>query len=140
MRLAGEGQVARRLNGMISRLIAQQFKWETQNTPLLVAARLLASRASPFGPKVGAEARCQAGWNCSAALYHAPLDEYICCHSAESVVPRWIRVAASTSHAWESKLVICECCHPACCDACSSVCRSGRCAHLGDRCFHDRAR
>ena len=28
-----------------------------------------------FGLKVGAEVRCRAGWDCSVAFYHAPLDE-----------------------------------------------------------------
>ena len=69
-------------NGMRSRLVAHQFNWaqrddETQNTPPLVAARLLVSKASSFGHKVGAEARCLAGWDCSVAFHHAPLDEDI---------------------------------------------------------------
>ena len=67
---------------MRSRLVAQQFTWTkrddvTQSTPPLVAARLLVSKASSFGHKVGAEARCLAGWDCSVAFYHAPLDEDI---------------------------------------------------------------
>ena len=51
--------------GMESRLVAQQFNWTkradvTQNTPPLVAARILVSMASLFGHKVGPEARCLA--------------------------------------------------------------------------------
>ena len=47
-----------RRNGMRSRLVAEQFGWakrddETQNTPPLVAARLLVSKAASFGHKVG---------------------------------------------------------------------------------------
>ena len=69
-------------NGVRSRLVAQQFNWAkrddaTQNTPPLVAARLLLSKASSFGHKVGAEARCLAGWDCSVAYYRALLDEDI---------------------------------------------------------------
>ena len=46
-------------------------------------------------------------------------------------MPRWIRVATSTGHERheKSKLGIWKCCHRgACCEACSSVCRSGCCA------------
>ena len=69
-------------NGMRSRMVAEQFNWAqhadvTQNTPHLVAARLLVSKASSFGHKVGPEARCLAVWGCSAAFHHAPLDEDI---------------------------------------------------------------
>ena len=67
---------------MRSRLVAQQFNWAkrddvTQNTPPLVAARLLVSKALSFGHKVGALARCLAGWDCSVAVCHGPLDEDI---------------------------------------------------------------
>ena len=59
-----------------------QFNWAkrddvTQNTPPLVAAHLLVGKASSFGHKVGAEARCLAGWDCSVAVCRAPLDEEI---------------------------------------------------------------
>ena len=58
-------------NGMRSLLVAQQFNWAkrddvTQNMPPLVAARLLVSKASSSGHKVGPEARCQAVWDCAA--------------------------------------------------------------------------
>ena len=64
-------------NGMRSRLVAQQFNWAeredvTQNTPPVVAARLLVSKASSFEHKVGPAAQCLAGWDCSVAFYHAP--------------------------------------------------------------------
>ena len=54
-------------NGMRSRLVAQQFIWAkpddvTQNTALLVAARLLFSKAASFGHKIGPEALCLALW------------------------------------------------------------------------------
>ena len=67
---------------MRSRLVAQQYNWAkrddvTQNTPPLVAARLLVSKAASFGHKVGPEARCLAVWDCSVAFYHAPLGEDI---------------------------------------------------------------
>ena len=67
---------------MRSRLVPKRFNWAkrddvTQNTSLLVAARLLVSNASPFEHKVGPEARCLAGWDYSVAFYHAPLDEDI---------------------------------------------------------------
>ena len=67
---------------MRSRMYAQQFNWAkrddvTQNTPPLVAARLLISKASSFGHKIGLEARCLAVWDCSVAFYHGPLDEDI---------------------------------------------------------------
>ena len=66
----------RRKNGMRSRLVAQQFNWAkrddvTQNTPPLVAAHLLVSKASLSGHKVGAGARCLAGWECSVAVDRA---------------------------------------------------------------------
>ena len=72
----------RRKNGMSSRLVAQQFNWAkrddgTQTTPPLVAARLLVSRESSFGHKIGAEARCLTGWDCSVSFHHASLDEDI---------------------------------------------------------------
>ena len=62
--------------------VAWQFDWAkrndvTQNTPPLVAGRLLVSKAASFGHKVGPEARCLAAWDCSVAFYHAPLDEDI---------------------------------------------------------------
>ena len=71
-----------RKNGMTSRLVAQQFNWAkrdyvTQNAPPLVAARLLVSKASSFAHEDGVEARCLAGWDCSVAFHHAPLDEEI---------------------------------------------------------------
>ena len=74
-------------NGLRSRLAAQQFTWAnrddvSQNTPSLVAARLLVGQTSSFGHKVGQETRCLAGWDCSVAFYHAPVDEDIV------VVPR----------------------------------------------------
>ena len=63
-------------NGMISRLVAQQFNRAKRDdvTPL-VAVRLLVSTASSSGHKVGAEAQCLASWDCSVAFCHAPLDE-----------------------------------------------------------------
>ena len=69
-------------NGMRSRLVAQQFNWAklddvTQTTPPLVAARLLVSKASSFGHKVGPKPRCLAVWDCSVAFYQSPLDEDI---------------------------------------------------------------
>ena len=61
---------------MKSRVVAQQLKWAkrddiTQNTPLLVTARLLVNKASSFGHKIGPEGRCLAVWDCSVAIYHA---------------------------------------------------------------------
>ena len=74
-------------HGMRSRLKRDDV---TQNTPPLVAARLLVSKASSFGHKVGAEARCLAGWDCSVAFYHAPLDEDIVVIPSKKVVgPAW---------------------------------------------------
>ena len=72
---------------------AQQCTWAkrddvTQNTPPLVAARLLVSKASSFGHKVGPEARCLAVWDCSVAFYHAPLDEGS--KEGEMHFPEWI--------------------------------------------------
>ena len=58
----------------------QQFNWAerddvTQDTPPLVAVRLLVSKASSFGHTVGPEERCLAVWDCSVAFHRAPLDE-----------------------------------------------------------------
>ena len=90
-------------NGMRSRLVDQPFNWAKrddvpQNTPPLVAARLLVGKGPSLGHKVGAEARCPVGWDCSVAFHHASLDVDIFCHPAERVVPGGIRVAPSTGH------------------------------------------
>ena len=68
---------------MTSRLVTRQCKWAkrddvTQNTPRLVATRLLVSKAASLGHKVGPpEVWCLTAWDCSVAFYHAPLDEDI---------------------------------------------------------------
>ena len=79
-------------NGMRSRLVAQQV---TQNSPPLVTARLLVSKAS-----VGAEARCLAGWDCSVAFYHAPLDEDIV-----AIPPKVLCPAGFAKRAWRSGML-----------------------------------
>ena len=84
-------------NGMRSRLVAQQFNWAkrddvTQNTPPLVAARLLLSKASSFGREVGPESRYLAVWDCSVAFNHAPLV------ARRKVCAPWVRLAAPAGH------------------------------------------
>jgi hypothetical protein len=68
--------------GVRCRLVAMQintYKREdvTQNTPPLVAVRLMVSRAATLTTTAGQHCRCLAVWDCSVAFYHAPLDEDI---------------------------------------------------------------
>ena len=138
---AARGQLVRakrsviwRKTGMSSRLVAEQVNWAkrddvTQNTPPLVAARHLVSKASSSGHKVGgAGARCLAGWDCSVAFHHAQLDEDIV------VIPP--KGLCTAGFAWQRRRAMNG-------DACSSVCRSGCCASVflqqRNRCGSDRA-
>ena len=106
MRQASEGQVAQWLENERNEIslgrsaVQLGKKWWCDTGP----HRLQVSKASSF-------ARCLAGWECSVAFYHSPLDEEIVVMDSCGKIDRtW---TAREKQAWHWK-----CCHRgACCDA-----------------------